>query len=130
MLFLIRTALVELSNGKRVSVEITVTIKYITLFLANFDPPTHCHTLSHIPGPPKVRNTSRTPPRFFVGLVQKSGQKPPVQILSQLLARAFVRGLLSGGLLSIRFCPGWFLSIPLLSEYICYNRKLKITLTH
>src|SRR6218665_4065138 len=39
-----------------------------------------------------------------------------------------VRGLLSRGLLSGRFCPGWFLSIPLLSEYICYNRKLKITL--
>jgi len=29
--------------------------------------------------------------------------------------------------LSGRFCPGWFLSVPLLSEYIRYNRKLNIT---
>src|SRR6218665_3955037 len=35
----------------------------------------------------------------------------------------FVRGLLPG-----RFCPGWFLSISVLSEYICYIRKLNITL--
>src|SRR6218665_754065 len=42
----------------------------------------------------------------------------PVQILSQLFAEVFVRG----------FCPGWFLSVPLLSQYICHNRKLNITL--
>src|SRR6218665_3547326 len=29
------------------------SIKYVTLFLANFDPPPPCHTLSHIPGPPE-----------------------------------------------------------------------------
>src|SRR6218665_1972447 len=29
------------------------SIKYVTLFLANFDPPTPCHTLLHIPGPPE-----------------------------------------------------------------------------
>src|SRR6218665_280356 len=34
---------------------------------------------------------------------------------------------LSGGFLSGRFCPGWFLSVPLLSEYIRYKRKLNIT---
>ena len=34
----------------------------------------------------------------------------------------FVRGFLSG-----RFCPGWFLCVPLLSEFIHYNRKLNIT---
>src|SRR6218665_788523 len=32
--------------------------------------PSLCHTLSHIPGPPKVRHTSQTP-RFLVALVQK-----------------------------------------------------------
>src|SRR6218665_1307188 len=41
------------------------------------------------------------------------------------------RGVLFGGLarcfLSVRFRPGWFLSVPLLSEYINYNRKLNIT---
>ena len=30
--------------------------------------------------------------------------------------------------MSGRFCPGWLLSVPVLSEYICYNRKLNITL--
>jgi len=35
---------------------------------------------------------------------------------------------LSGGVLSGRFCLGWLLSVPVLSEYICYIRKLNITL--
>src|SRR6218665_3471647 len=34
----------------------------------------------------------------------------------------FFRGLLSG-----RFCPVWCLSVPLLSEYIHYNRRPNIT---
>ena len=75
--------------------------------------------------PPSVTlcNTSRNPPestshisdprpKFLVGLVQKRGQKPPVQILSQLFTRLFVRGFLSRGLLSGRRCPRWFLSVP------------------
>ena len=37
------------------------SIKYVTLFLANFDPLPLSHFVSHIPGPPKVRHTSRTP---------------------------------------------------------------------
>src|SRR6218665_3496978 len=93
------------------------SIKYVTIFWANFDPPppvTLCHTSRD---PPKVRHTSGTPP-ILVGLVQKPGQKPLVQILSQLFAGVFVREV----------CLGRFLSITLLSEYICYNRKLKITL--
>src|SRR6218665_3303424 len=52
------------------------SIKHVMLFLANFDPLSPCHTVSHIPGPPKVRHTSRTP-RFLVGLVQKSRTKAP-----------------------------------------------------
>src|SRR6218665_1391784 len=102
------------------------SIKYVTLFLANFAP-SPCHTLSHIPGPPKVRHTSRTP-RFSVGLVQKPGEKPPVQILSQLFAGAFVRGHCQGIFCLECFVRGGFCPFPLLSEYICYNRKLKITL--
>ena len=42
------------------------------------------------------------------------------------------RGFLSGGFVWGFFvwkvCPGWFLSVPLLSEYIRYNRKLNITI--
>src|SRR6218665_3861066 len=39
-----------------------------------------------------------------------------------LVLRGFVWVFLSG-----RFRPGWFFSVPLLSEYIHYNRKLNIT---
>src|SRR6218665_2338861 len=49
-------------------------------------------------------------------------------MLTQLFAEDVVRGVLSGGLLSGRFCPGWFLSVSVLSEYICYIRQLNITL--
>src|SRR6218665_694174 len=68
------------------------SIKYVTLFLANFYPPSSPrHTSSHIPGPPE--STSHiSDPRFLEGLVQKNGQKPLVQILSQLFAGVFVRG--------------------------------------
>ena len=94
-------------------------------FLPPFPPVTLRHTSRD---PPKVRHTSRTP-RFLERLVQKSPDKSPiVQILSQLFAGFFDRGVLSRGLLPGRFCPGWFLSVPVLSEYICYNSKLNITL--
>src|SRR6218665_1280942 len=82
------------------------------------------HFVTH-PGPPRKYVTHLGPPGFLEGLVQKPGQKPLVQILS----RGFLsRGVLSGGILSGRFCLGWFLSVPVLSEYICYIRKLNITL--
>src|SRR6218665_2416395 len=41
------------------------SIKYVTLFLANFDP-SPCHTLSHIPGPPRKYVTHLGTPRFLV----------------------------------------------------------------
>src|SRR6218665_873624 len=42
-----------------------LTIKYVTLFLANFNPPLPCHTLSHIPGrPPKSTSHISQPPMF------------------------------------------------------------------
>src|SRR6218665_3515227 len=94
------------------------------LFLANFylSSVTLCHTSRD---PPKVRHTSRTPPpRFLVGLVQKP-DKSPLYEFSLNCSLGFCPGGLSRGLLSGRFCPGRFLSM---SEYICYHRKLKITL--
>src|SRR6218665_2078995 len=94
------------------------SIKYVTLFLANFYHPAPCHTSSHIPGPPsKVRHTSRTPPPIFRRPSTKNPDKSPlVQILSQLFTGFFYPGGLSGGLLSGRFCPRWLLSVPVLSE--------------
>src|SRR6218665_2079402 len=76
------------------------SIKYVTLFLANFDPP--CHTLSHIPGPPKVRHTSRTPP-IFSRLSTKIPDKSPLYKFYLNCSRRFLSGV---------FCPGLFLSVP------------------
>src|SRR6218665_3870200 len=89
------------------------SIKYVTLFLASFD----------TPSPVTLCHTSRTPPRCLVGLVQQPGQKPLVQILSQLFAEVFVRGFCQRV-----FYLGGFFPFPLLSEYICYNRNLNNTL--
>src|SRR6218665_3746250 len=68
-----------------------------------------------IPGPPpKVRHISNPPSRFLVGLVQKSRTK--VSCTNSL-------SIVRGGFFRVGFCP-----FPLLSQYICYNRKLNITL--
>ena len=52
------------------------SIKYVTLFLANFAP-SPCHTLSHIRGSPRKYVTPLGSPRFLVDLVQKSRTKAP-----------------------------------------------------
>src|SRR6218665_3215378 len=86
------------------------SIKYVTLFLANFDPlplVTLCHTSRD---PSKVRHTSRTSPIFN----RPSTKIPDKSLLykfylncSEVLSRGG-----AGGLLSRRFCPGWFLFVP------------------
>src|SRR6218665_2795215 len=83
--------------------------------------PSLCHTLSHISGPPKSCHTSRTPQFLVV--------RAYIHVLTggRIRWRGLLCGGLSGGFLSGRFRPGWFLSVPLLSEYIHYNRKLNIT---
>src|SRR6218665_1018511 len=73
-----------------------------------FQSPSPCHTSSHIPRPPN--STSHiSDPRFLVGLVQK--------IRTKALCTNSISIVREG------FCP-----YSLLLEYICYNRKLKITL--
>src|SRR6218665_1109407 len=44
-----------------------------------------------------------------------------------LSSRRFLTGGVVRVFLSGRLCPGWFLSVPFLSECIHYNRKLNIT---
>jgi len=83
-----------------------------------------CHTLSHLSGPPKVRHTSRTP---LISSSTKNRTKTPVQSISQWFAGFLFGGFVHGFFLSGRFCSRWFLSIPLLSEYLHDNRKLTIT---
>src|SRR6218665_4186843 len=89
--------------------------------------PSPCHTLSRIPEPPKYV-THLGPHTFFIRpstknsdknlLNKKLGQKPSVQILSQLFVGFFKGSLVWKVLFGV-------LSVPLLSEY---NRKLNITL--
>src|SRR6218665_544209 len=119
-----------------ISIKMSLILTIITLgavhkvphaIFGQFLSPSPCHTSSYIPGPPKVRHTCRTP-RFLEGLVQKSRTKAPLYKFYLNCSRGFCPGVLSGGLLPGRFCPGWFLSVPVLSEYICYNSKLNITL--
>src|SRR6218665_2294929 len=120
-----------------ISIKMSLILTIITLgavhkvrhaIFGQFLSPSPCNTSSHIPGPPpKVRHTSSTP-RFLEGLVQKTRTKAPLYKLCLNCSRGFCPGGLSGSLLSGRFCLGWFLSVPVLSEYICYNRKLNLTL--
>src|SRR6218665_1189170 len=98
------------------------------LFLANFLPPSLCHTLSHIPGPPRKYVTHLGPPPIFRRRSTRSPDKSPLYKFCLNCSWGGCPGVLSEGLLSGRFCPGWILFVPLLSEYICFNRKLNITL--
>src|SRR6218665_2374301 len=94
------------------------SIKYITLFLANFDPlppVTLCHTSR---APTKVRHTSRTPPGFVVFLVQKSRTKVPGTNSISIVCGGFCPGVLSGL---------FFVRSPFCHNTFCYNRKLNIT---
>src|SRR6218665_136198 len=100
------------------------SIKYVTLFLANFESPPPvilCHTSRD---PPKKYVTHLGPP-IFSRPSRKIRTKTPCTN-SQLFAGGFVRGFSEGvfcleGLVRGGFCP-----FSLLSEYICYNRKLNI----
>jgi len=60
--------------------------------------------------------------------MEKSGKKPPVQILSQLFA-GFLFGRVCQRVFGLEgFVRGGFCPFLLLSQYICYNRELNITL--
>src|SRR6218665_176586 len=95
-----------------------LSIKYVTLFLANFDPPPPVTLCPTSRDPQKVRHTSRTPP-IFSSSSTKIPDKSPLYKFYLNCSQRF----LSGGFLRVGFCP-----FPLLSQYICYNRKLNITL--
>src|SRR6218665_2161199 len=96
------------------------SIKYVTLFSANFDP-LPCHTLSHIPEHPQSTSHISTPP-ILSRPSTKNPDKSPLYKFSLNCLQGFLSGVLSGGLLSGRFCSGWFL--PILPSV----RKVNITL--
>src|SRR6218665_3744942 len=102
------------------------SIKYVTLFLANFDPLPVSHFATH-PGTPK--STSHiSDPQFLVGLVQENPDKSPLYKFSLNCSQGFLCGVFCNGVFCLEgFAQGGFCPFPLLSEYICYNRKLNIT---
>src|SRR6218665_2077597 len=89
------------------------SIKYVTLFLANFYPLTLSHFVTHPGPPPKVRHTSRTPPIFRRLSTKNPDKSLLVQILSQLFVGVFVRGFCQRvfcveGFVRGGFCPFLF----------------------
>src|SRR6218665_1886535 len=68
------------------------------------------------------------PPPFLVGLVQKTQTKAPCTNSLSIVRGGFCLGVLSGVFCLEGFVWGGFCPFPLLSEYICYNTKLNITL--
>src|SRR6218665_1112425 len=87
------------------------SIKYVTLFLANFDPLPLSHYVAH-PGIPPNNTSHISDPRFLVGLVQKIRTKAPCTNSLSIVREGICLGAFVRGFLSVRFCPGWFLSVP------------------
>src|SRR6218665_4040476 len=103
------------------------SIKYVTLFFCQFFP-LPCHTLSHIPDPPK-RTSHISDPPIFSRPSTKNPDKSPLYKFSLNCSREFLFVAFCQRVFCLEgFVRGWFLSVPLLSEYICYIRKLNITL--
>src|SRR6218665_2990569 len=101
------------------------SIKYVTLFLAIFTPSPV--TLCHTSRTPQKYVTHLGPPIFSRPSTKSPDKSPHVQILSQLFTGLFVRGVCQGVFCLEGFVRGGFCPFPLLSENICYNRKLNIT---
>src|SRR6218665_1336407 len=79
------------------------SIKYVTLFLANFDPPTPVTLFHTSPDPPETTSHISDPPPLFSRPSTKIPDESPLYKFYLNCSRRFLpRG----------FCPGWFLSIP------------------
>src|SRR6218665_3335668 len=91
---------------------------YVTLFLANFAPPPPV-TLCHTSRDPQKSTSHISDPPIFSRPSTKIPDKSPLYKLYLNCSRRFLSG---------RFCRVGFCPFPLLSQYICYNRKLNITL--
>src|SRR6218665_4012751 len=103
------------------------SIKYVTLFLANFDPLPLLHFVTHH-GTPQKYVTHLGPPPDFSRPSTKNLDKIPLYKFSLNCSRGFLSGVCQGVFCLEGFVRGGFCPFPLLSEYICYNRKLNITL--
>src|SRR6218665_2488614 len=84
------------------------------------------HFVTHPGTPPKVRHTSRPP--IFRRPSTKTRTKAPLYKFCLNCSRGFCPGGLSARGSFVWKVLSGLLSVPVLSEYICYNRKLNITL--
>src|SRR6218665_1646241 len=107
MFILITCTLFALSNFLTHCLPWWPSIKYVTLFLTNFDPLSHV-TLCHTSRDPLKYVTHLGPPIFSS---TKKPDKNPLYKVSLNGSWGFCLGFCSG-LLSGRFCPGWSLSVP------------------
>ena len=94
------------------------------------DPPPLSHFVTH-PGTSKVRHTFPTP--HFSRPSTKIRTKAPCTYSLSIVREGFypgtsVRGSFVWKVLSRGFVRGGLCPFPFLTEYICYNRKLNITL--
>src|SRR6218665_631787 len=99
--------------------------RYFWPILTPSPPDTLCHTSRD---PPKVRHTSRTPLIFSRSSTKTRTKTPCTNSLSIVHGAFCPGGFVRGSFYLEGFVWGGFCLFPLLSENICYNRKIKITL--
>src|SRR6218665_3501860 len=85
------------------------------------------HFLTH-PGTPKSTSHISDPP-IFSWPSTKNPYKSPLYKFSLICSRGFLSGFFFRGVFCLEgFVQSGFCPFSLLSEYICYNRKVNITL--
>src|SRR6218665_1367655 len=90
-------------------------------------------SLVTLPRTPKSTSHISDPSRFLLGLVQNTRTKAPCTKSLSIVRRGFCPWVLSGGLLSGRFCPGRFLPIPpsvrihMLQQKVKYHFKFHVS---
>src|SRR6218665_1231242 len=95
------------------------SIKYVTLFVANFDlPTTPCHTLSHIPGPPKSTSHISDPPIF---------SRPSTKILDKSPLYKFYLNCSQRFLSGLVFVHSPFVTIHLLQQKVKHHFKFHVS---
>src|SRR6218665_1056049 len=94
------------------------SIKYVTLFLANFYPLFLSHFITH-PGTPKVRHTSRDPP-IFSRPSTKNSDKSPLYKFSLNCLRGFCPGGFVRGSLVWKVLSG----VVFVHSFFCHNTSV------
>src|SRR6218665_1237907 len=99
------------------------SIKYVTLFLAKFYPHSPCHTLSHIPGPPKSTSHISDPP-IFSKPSTKTSDKSPLYKFCLNCSRGYLSGVCQGVFCLEGFVRGGFCPFPL-CQIELFQQKVK-----